>query len=118
VPFAGERREDPYLNTRIFRLIWIKCLWPAKPAMSPHVLPSNVALAVVLLVLTAILYLFPGIVAVQRDHRHAVAILVFDLFLGWTFLGWVIALIWALTEVDYREWLQSVLTSISAIRKR
>src|SRR6266480_6486655 len=56
--------------------------------MSHHVLPSNIALAVVLLVLTAILYLFPGIVAVQRDHRHAVAILVFDLFLGWTFLGW------------------------------
>jgi hypothetical protein len=71
--------------------------------MSHHVLPSNVAAAGLLLALSAVIYLSPSIIAVHRDHRHAVAILVFNLFLGWTFLGWVIALVWA-----DREWLEMV----------
>jgi len=41
------------------------------------------------------LYFLPGLVATMRDQRNANAIWVLDLFLGWTVLGWVIALVWA-----------------------
>jgi hypothetical protein len=37
----------------------------------------------------------PAIVAICNGHVNALAILVFNLFLGWTFLGWVLALVWA-----------------------
>jgi hypothetical protein len=33
-----------------------------------------------------------------RRKRNAMAIFAFNLLLGWTFLGWVAALIWALTK--------------------
>jgi len=41
------------------------------------------------------LYFLPGLVATMRDQRNANAIFVLNLFLGWTVLGWVIALVWA-----------------------
>jgi hypothetical protein len=42
-----------------------------------------------------LIYLLPAIIASIRDHRNAVAIAVFNLLLGWTFIGWAIALAWA-----------------------
>jgi hypothetical protein len=47
------------------------------------------------LLLSLLLYLVPGIVAIVRSHQHAGAIFVLDLLLGWTLLGWIIALVWA-----------------------
>ena len=44
------------------------------------------------------LYLLPGIIAAIRSHVNAGAILVLNLFLGWTFIGWVLALVWACTN--------------------
>jgi hypothetical protein len=41
------------------------------------------------------LYFLPSIVASNRNHSNARSIFVLNLFLGWTFLGWIIALIWA-----------------------
>lgn len=40
-------------------------------------------------------YLIPGFVAAQRRHRDATAILLLNIFLGWTLIGWVVALVWA-----------------------
>lgn len=51
-----------------------------------------------LLVLIAILYFLPAMVASVRRHRNSSAIGVLNLFLGWTLLGWVIALVWANTD--------------------
>jgi hypothetical protein len=44
------------------------------------------------------LYLLPGIVAHQRRHNNFLAILMMVIFLGWSFIGWVLALIWACTD--------------------
>lgn len=44
------------------------------------------------------LYFIPTIVADTRNHKNYFAILVLNLFLGWTFLGWVIALVWAVSK--------------------
>jgi len=42
--------------------------------------------------------LIPIIVAFSRRHRRRIAILLVDLLLGWTLIGWVVALVWALTN--------------------
>lgn len=45
-----------------------------------------------------ILYFLPAIIALARSKRDAVSILVLNFFLGWTAIGWVIALVWALKQ--------------------
>jgi hypothetical protein len=56
-------------------------------------------IAVGILVLT--IYFFPAIVG--RKKKNAPAILVLNLFLGWTFIGWVVALVWAVSKDAGRE---------------
>jgi len=42
-------------------------------------------------------YFLPSIIAAARSKRDLVSIFVLNLLLGWTAIGWVIALVWALT---------------------
>lgn len=44
-------------------------------------------------------YFLPCAVAIQRKHHQTAAIAALNILLGWTFLGWVAALVWALTMV-------------------
>jgi len=41
------------------------------------------------------LYLLPTIIAAARGKRKIVGIVLLNVLLGWTFIGWVAALIWA-----------------------
>ncbi len=41
-------------------------------------------------------YFIPGIIAVTRRHRKVTSILLVNLFFGWSVLGWIFALVWAL----------------------
>jgi hypothetical protein len=43
-------------------------------------------------------YFIPAIVAFARGHHNKWAILALDLLTGWTAIGWVAALVWALTS--------------------
>lgn len=43
------------------------------------------------------LYFVPSMVAAERKHHNTSAIVVLNLFLGWTLVGWVVALVWANT---------------------
>ncbi|RKN37481.1 superinfection immunity protein [Streptomyces hoynatensis] len=52
------------------------------------------------LVLGAVLYFVPTAVAFARGVRNAGSVLVVNLFLGWTFLGWVVALAMAARSVE------------------
>lgn len=40
-------------------------------------------------------YLAPAMIAGYRHHPNATPILLVNVFLGWTFLGWVAALVWS-----------------------
>ena len=44
-----------------------------------------------------IVYFMPSIVAGMRRKQNTGAVFALNLFLGWTLLGWVVALVWALT---------------------
>jgi hypothetical protein len=58
-------------------------------------------LAVFLVVaLSLAVYFIPAIVAFERLHYNRGAIFVLNLFLGWTLLGWVAALVWACMNPD------------------
>jgi len=62
---------------------------------------SDVGSLIVGLALVAIviaLYFLPSIIASLRNHSNRVSIFVLNLFLGWTFLGWVVALIWSFSD--------------------
>jgi hypothetical protein len=43
-------------------------------------------------------YWLPSMVAFVRGHQNSWAIVAFNLFLGWTVLGWMFALFWSLTR--------------------
>ena len=51
----------------------------------------------ILLGLLVLMYFAPSIVAILRKHRNKLPIFVLNLFVGWTFLGWVGALVWSCT---------------------
>ncbi len=56
-----------------------------------------------LLIVALVLYFLPTVVASCRAHHNAGAIFALNLLLGWTFLGWVLALVWACTAVKKPE---------------
>lgn len=45
-------------------------------------------------------YFIPALIATKRDHPQKSAILIINILLGWTFLGWVIALVWAILKQE------------------
>lgn len=58
-----------------------------------------------LLVLMILMFFgfLPSLIAFVRGHHNRYAILVLNLLLGWTLIGWAVALVWSLTAV----WRQS-----------
>lgn len=53
---------------------------------------------VLFLICFLIIYFVPYMVAKIRKRANTTAILVLNIFLGWTYLGWVLALVWAVSE--------------------
>lgn len=74
----------------------------AEAASSVSVSPvSRMMVPMVVLLLIAIvvlLYLLPTIIAVKKKHLQKVPIILINIFLGWSFIGWVVALVWAFTQ--------------------
>jgi ABC-type transport system involved in cytochrome c biogenesis permease component len=50
------------------------------------------------LIIVAVPYFTPSIVAFVRHHHNQWAIFALNLLLGWTGLGWIGALVWSLTR--------------------
>lgn len=50
-------------------------------------------------ILGFMLYILPSVIAFKRGHQNCGAILALNILLGWSFLGWVAALVWSLTQV-------------------
>lgn len=43
------------------------------------------------------MYWLPTIVAIARKHSQLTPIVLLNFLLGWTLIGWVVALVWAFT---------------------
>ena len=52
--------------------------------------------------LVMFLYLLPSIISSIRNTEYFGGIFILNLFLGWTFLGWIGALIWAVSAPKKR----------------
>jgi Superinfection immunity protein len=72
-------------------------LVPGLPTDAVAGFVEDFAIMAVLVLLLAI-YLVPTTIAVNRKHNNVAAIAVLNILLGWTFLGWVVALVWATTN--------------------
>ncbi len=48
-------------------------------------------------VVLSLIYFFPTIIAAARN-RQVASILTLNLLLGWTLIGWIICLVWSLSD--------------------
>lgn len=74
----------------VYGLVGLMVLVAAPSFIASHHGPELILLGVAL-----VFYFAPSIVG--RKKANARAILVLNLFLGWTFIGWVVAMVWAVS---------------------
>lgn len=55
--------------------------------------------AFIMLIAAFVIYFLPTFVAAKRGHPNGTSIFLLDLFLGWTFIGWLAALIWSASAI-------------------
>lgn len=55
--------------------------------------------AFIMLIAAFVAYFLPTFVAAKRGHPNGTSIFLLDLFLGWTFIGWLAALIWSASAI-------------------
>jgi type VI protein secretion system component VasK len=53
-----------------------------------------------LLLVVALLYFVPTVIAFNRDHQNTRGIFILNVLIGWTVLGWIACLVWAATAVE------------------
>ncbi len=61
--------------------------------------PSSMLIATIIwgtigLIISLLIYLIPSIVALKIQHHRKIPILLINIFFGWTFTGWIVALVW------------------------
>jgi len=60
---------------------------------------SALSLMLLLVILfVGFLYLLPSILTFTRKKDNKVAILLLNIFLGWSLIGWIISLVWAVSK--------------------
>lgn len=66
-----------------------------KPIIS---LKSKVISFIFLIIITALIYFVPTIIALVKHHTYKLYIIVINIILGWTLLAWIVCLIWSLID--------------------
>ena len=51
------------------------------------------------IVIPLMIYFLPWLIALVRGHHSAGGIFVLNLLLGWTLVGWLVALVWSFAPV-------------------
>lgn len=64
----------------------------------PSISPISTAVICSAIFLMCVFSMAPTIIANRRHHHNAKAIFWTNLLLGWTVIGWIISLIWAMTD--------------------
>lgn len=54
--------------------------------------------AIFIVIISLLIYFLPAIIASNQKKENAGAVLALNFLLGWTLIGWVIALVWAMTK--------------------
>ena len=53
---------------------------------------------ILILLTVLVIYFIPTIIAIARSVKNILGIVLLNIFAGWTFVGWVIALIWSIVD--------------------
>jgi len=61
---------------------------------------TDIVTGILIIIITALIYFIPSIIATNSNHKNALGIVILNLLLGWTILGWVGALIWSVIKKD------------------
>lgn len=89
-------KEKPKANLSDWIFVLLCILIPAGLAIAQW---GTSAIGVILGILILLpIYFAPSYIAYKNSKKQATAIYVLNFFLGWTFLGWVVALVWACME--------------------
>ena len=56
----------------------------------------GIAVAIISIVIGIPLSFLPTIIAIVKKHDKLLKIFLVNILLGWTFIGWIVALIWSL----------------------
>jgi len=64
---------------------------------------DDTVIFVICAIIAGIIYFVPTIIATRRDHSNMVAIFLLNLLLGWSFLGWLAALIWSVSRTNPKD---------------
>ena len=57
----------------------------------------------IIVIIAVIGYFLPAIIAWRRGHHQQNPIFIINLFFGWTLIGWVVCLAWAVSAVKKEE---------------
>jgi len=58
----------------------------------------NAMIIIILAIIGFVVYGLPSIIAYRKHHPKENAIIIINFFLGWTIIGWVICLAWAVQD--------------------
>ena len=94
VAYASKHWKTPLLVTGI--LLGLVALFTSREA-------SSLIFTLALVIFIILMYFLPTLIARQCKKENINAIFVLNLFLGWTVVGWVVALVWAYTKSDARK---------------
>ena len=61
---------------------------------------TSTELILVLIIFFLWIYFLPFVISCFTDHPNKFSLFILNLFLGWTFIGWVISLIWAVYNFE------------------
>ena len=64
-----------------------------KPWTGDGILDSTTTVIVLIAIL--IIYMLPTLIAYSREHSRRAGVTVFNIFLGWTLIGWIAVFLWA-----------------------
>ena len=53
---------------------------------------------IIIILISFALYFLPSIIAILKRKSNMLAIILLNVFLGWTFIGWLVSLIWSVTN--------------------
>lgn len=58
----------------------------------------DIIIGIIGFIIGVLIYFIPSFVAFRRKHKNRTAILILNIFLGWSLIGWVVALVWSFTN--------------------
>lgn len=94
---AAVAASRPFISTKGITIAFLSFLlgMPLLYLASSSSDPSTLFLIFILFATASLFYFLPTLIGQRKSNARAIFVL--NLFLGWTFIGWVVALVWATT---------------------